>query len=68
MPQRVSHPFQARRALLRHLAPRCQQSSPAQKTPLLDLLVAWTGSTRKYAIDLLNQEDHGLLTIQRCSL
>jgi hypothetical protein len=65
MPQRVSRTFQARRALLRHLAPRYQQASPAQKTLLLDSFVAWTGYTRKYAIALLNHGEHGQQTIQR---
>ena len=67
MPQRVSHPFQARRALLRYLAPRYRQASPAQKTLLLDSFVEWTGYTRKYAIELLNHGEHGQETIQcRC--
>ena len=65
MPHRVSHTFQARRALLRSLAPRYQQASPAQKTLLLDLFVEWTGYTRKYAIALLNHGEHGQQTIQR---
>jgi hypothetical protein len=65
MPQRVSRTFQARRALLRHLAPRYQQVSPAQKTLLLDSFVEWTGYTRKYAIELLNHGEHGQETIQR---
>jgi hypothetical protein len=65
MPQRVSRTFQARRALLRHLAPRYQQASPAQKTLLLDSFVEWTGYTRKYAIELLNHGEHGQETIQR---
>ena len=65
MSQRVSHIFQARRALLRHLAPRYQQASPAQKTLLLDSFVEWTGYTRKYAIELLNHGEHGQEAIQR---
>ena len=65
MPHRVSHTFQARRALLRHLAPRYQQASPAQKTVLLDSFVEWTGYTRKYAIELLNHGNHDQQTIQR---
>src|SRR6266700_6878185 len=65
MPQRVSRPFQARRALLRYLAPRYQQASPAQKTLLLDSFVEWTGYTRKYAIALLNHGEHDQPTIQR---
>jgi len=65
MPHRVSRTFQARRALLRHLAPRYQQASPAQKTLLLDSFVEWTGYTRKYAIELLNHGEHGQQTIQR---
>jgi hypothetical protein len=68
MPQRVSHTFQARRALLRHLAPRYQQASSAQKTLLLDSFVEWTGYTRKYAITLLNHGKHGQQAIQRCRL
>ena len=65
MPQQVSHPFQARRALLRQLAPRYQQASSAQKTLLLDSFVEWTGYSRKYAIALLNHGEHDRLTIQR---
>jgi hypothetical protein len=65
MPHRVSPSFQARRALLRHLAPRYQQASPAQKTLLLDSVVEWTGYTRKYAIELLNHGKHDQQTIQR---
>src|SRR5207237_1690237 len=65
MPQRVSPGFQARRALLRYLAPRYQQASPAQKTLLLDSFVEWTGYTRKYAIELLNHGKHGQQSIQR---
>jgi hypothetical protein len=65
MLQRVSRTFQARRALLRYLAPRYQQASPAQKTLLLDAFVEWTGYTRKYAIELLNHGKHDQQTIQR---
>src|SRR5215471_800264 len=65
MPQRVSPTFHVRRALLRSLAPRYQQASPAQKTLLLDSFVEWTGYTRKYAIELLNHGEHGQQTIQR---
>src|SRR5215471_16183394 len=65
MPQRVSPTFHVRRALLRYLAPRYQQASPAQKTLLLDSFVEWTGYTRKYAIELLNHGEHGQQTIQR---
>src|SRR5947209_6899523 len=65
MSQRFSPSFQARRALLRHLAPRYQQASPAQKTLLLDRFVEWTGYTRKYAIELLNHGEYGQQTIQR---
>jgi hypothetical protein len=65
MPRQVSCPFQARRALLRSLAPRYQQASPAQKTLLLDSFVEWTGYTRKYAIELLNHGEYGQQTIQR---
>jgi site-specific recombinase XerD len=65
MPQRVSPTFHIRRALLRYLAPRYQQASPAQKTLLLDSFVEWTGYTRKYAIELLNHGEHGQQAIQR---
>jgi hypothetical protein len=65
MPQRISRTFQARRALLRFLAPRYQQASPVQKTLLLDSFVEWTGYTRKYAIELLNHGEHGQQTIHR---
>lgn len=65
MPHRVPHPFQSRRALLRHLAPHYQQASHAQKTLLLDSFVEWTGYSRKYAIELLNHGKHGQETIQR---
>ena len=65
MPRPFSRSFQARRALLRHLAPRYQQASPAQKTLLLDSFVEWTGYTRKYVIELLNHREHGQETIQR---
>src|SRR5258708_29473811 len=65
MPQRVSPGFQARRVLLRHLAPRYQQASPAQKTLLLDSFVEWTGNTRKYAIELLNHGEYNQQTLQR---
>jgi site-specific recombinase XerD len=65
MPQHVSRPFQDRRALLRYLAPRYQQASPAQKTLLLDSFVEWTGYSRKYAIELLNHGEQDQQTIQR---
>ncbi len=65
MPQPFSRTFQVRRALLRHLAPRYLQASPAQKTLLLDSFVEWTGYSRKYAIELLNHGEHGQQTIQR---
>ncbi|HEY6407916.1 MAG TPA: hypothetical protein VIY29_10660, partial [Ktedonobacteraceae bacterium] len=65
MPHRVSRTFQARRALLRHLAPRYQQASSAQKTLLLHSFVEWTGYTRKYAIALLNHGEQEQETIQR---
>ena len=52
-------------ALLRYLAPRYQQASPAQKTLLLDSFVEWTGYTRKYAIELLNHREYDQPTIQR---
>jgi hypothetical protein len=65
MPQRVSRPFQARRALLRYLAPRYQQASPAQKTLLLVSFVEWTGYTREYAIELLKDGEYDQPTIQR---
>ncbi len=65
MPQPFSRTFQVRRALLRQLAPRYQQASPAQKTLLLDSFVEWTGYTRKYAIELLNHGEHGQQNIQR---
>ena len=65
MLHRGSPNFQARRALLRHLAPRYQQASPAQKTLLLDSFVEWTGYSRKYAIALLNHGELGQQSIQR---
>jgi hypothetical protein len=65
MPHRVSPSFQVRRALLRHLAPRYRQASPAQKTLLLDSFVEWTGYTRKYAIALLNHGEQDRQRIQR---
>ena len=65
MPQGVSPGFQARRALLRSLAPRYQQASPAQKTLLLAAFVEWTGYTRKYAIALLNHGQHDQQIIER---
>jgi hypothetical protein len=65
MPQRVSPGFQARRELLRYLAPRYQQASPAQKTLLLDSFVEWTGYNRKYAIVLLNHGEPDQQIIQR---
>ena len=65
MPQRVSHTFQARRALLRYLAPRYQQAPSVQKTLLLDSFVEGTGYSRKYAIALLNHEEYDQQTIQR---
>ncbi len=68
MPQPFSRTFQVRRALLRHLAPRYQQASPAQKTLLLDSFVERTGYIRKYAIELLNHGEHGQETIQRLRL
>ena len=64
MPQQVSRPFQARRALLRQLAPRNPQASPAQKTLLLDSFVEWTGYSRKYAIALLNHGEQDQQRIQ----
>ena len=65
MPQRVSHTFQARRALLRYLAPRNPQAPSVQKTLLLDSFVEGTGYSRKYAIALLNHEEYDQQTIQR---
>src|SRR5258708_26212638 len=65
MPHRVPRPFQARRALLRHLAPRYQQASHAQKTLLLDSFLEWTGYSRKYAIELLNHRHHDQQSIHR---
>ena len=65
MPHRVSRTFQDRRALLRYLAPRYQQASPAQKTLLLDSFVEWTGYNRKYAIALLKHGKHDQETIRR---
>src|SRR5207302_779569 len=65
MPQQVSHTFQARRALLRYLAPRYQQAPSVQKTLLLDSFVEGTGYSRKYAIALLNHEEYDQQTIQR---
>src|SRR5690242_4213588 len=65
MSRRVSRTFQARRALLRHLAPRYKQASRTQKTLLLDSFVEWTGYTRKYAIALLNHGEQDQQTIQR---
>jgi hypothetical protein len=65
MLQRVSRTFQARRALLRYLAPRYQQASLTQKTLLLDSFVEWTGYSRKYAIALLNHGEQDQQTIQR---
>jgi hypothetical protein len=65
MAQHVPHTFQTRRALLRSVAPRYQQASPAQKTLLLDTFVEWTGYTRKYAIKLLNHGKPEQQTIQR---
>lgn len=46
--QPVTRTFQARRALLRSLAPRYQQASPVQKTLLLDAFVEWTGYSAAY--------------------
>ena len=65
MPQRLSRTFQARRALLKYLAPGYQQASPARKTLLLDAFMEWTGYTRKYAIKLLNHGEYDQQTIQR---
>jgi hypothetical protein len=65
MSQRISSGFKVRRALLRSLAPRYQQASPAQKTLLLDSCVEWTGYSRKYAIALLNHGEHDQQAIQR---
>src|SRR5438270_13938276 len=65
MSQRISPGFKVRRALLRSLASRYWQASPAQKTLLLDSFVDWTGYSRKYAIALLNHGEHTQQTIQR---
>jgi site-specific recombinase XerC len=65
MLHRVSCTFQARRALLRYLAPSYQQATSTQKTLLLDSFVEWTGYTRKYAIALLNHGEQDQETIQR---
>ena len=65
MLQPFSRTFQARRALIRFLAPRYQQASPTQKTLLLDACVKRTGYTRKYAIELLNHREHDQQIIQR---
>src|SRR5260370_31694404 len=65
MAQPRSRTFQARRALLAHLAPRYQQASPAQKTILLDSFLELTGYSRKYAIWLLHHGEDGQQRIQR---
>src|SRR5258708_36247386 len=65
MLQRVSHTFQARRALLRSLAAGYEQASPGQKALVWDAVVEWTGYTRKYAIELLNHGEQDQQTIQR---
>ncbi len=65
MPQHISSTFQARRALLRSLAPRYRQVCPAQKTLLLDAFVEGTGYSRKHAIKLLNHGAYDQQTIQR---
>src|SRR5258708_27417124 len=69
----MSHPkpmlrYQARRALLAHVAPRYQQASLIQKSLLLDAFVDATGYTRKYAIGLLNHAEKGQNTILRVRL
>ncbi len=63
--QPFSRTFQARRALIKFLAPRYQQAPPAQKTLLLDACVKRTGYTRKYTIELLNHREHDQQSIQR---
>lgn len=65
MLQPFSRTFQARRTLIRFLAPRYLQASPVQKTLLLDACVKQTGYTRKYAIELLNHSEHDQQSIQR---
>jgi hypothetical protein len=45
--------FRAKRELLAQVAPRYHQSSPTQKSLILDEFVAATGYARKYAIRLL---------------
>jgi len=62
---KTSHALFRTDALLRYLAPRYQQASPAQKTLLLDSFVEWTGYSRKYAIELLNHGEQDQQTIQR---
>jgi hypothetical protein len=65
MPQHIAQTFQARRALPRSLVPRYQQAPLAQKPPLLDAFVEWTGYTRKHAIRLLNHGEYIQQAIRR---
>ncbi len=57
--------YQDRRQMIERVAPCYHEASLAQKTMLLDTVVAVTGYARKYAIGLLNRAPEGKRTIQR---
>jgi site-specific recombinase XerD len=57
--------YPARRQVIERIAPDYRQASSAQKTLLLDTVVAVTGYARKYAIGLLNHASPGQHLIRR---
>jgi hypothetical protein len=58
-------PARTRRQIVEQVAPRYREASFAQKILLLDAVVEASGSTRKYAITLLNQPTERPPTIQQ---
>jgi hypothetical protein len=57
--------YAARREVIERVGPSYRGASLAQKTLLLDTVVAVTGYARKYAIGLLGQASEGKRTIRR---
>jgi hypothetical protein len=57
--------YAARREVIERVGPSYREASLAQKTLLLDMVVAVTGYARKYAIGLLSQASEGKRTIRR---
>ena len=61
----LSVSYATRREVIERMAARYQQAKPAQKTLLLDTVVATTGYARKYAIGLLNRAPEGKHALER---